>query len=40
MFQAIESDVRSVPAYRDRLLAKYGSGQAIEVVNLFQRYDY
>ena len=40
MFQAIESDVRSLQTYRDRLLSKNGNNQAVQVQNLFHQYNY
>ena len=40
MFNALESDVKSIPAFRQRLLQQNGNNQATEVTNLFAQYGY
>lgn len=39
-FNALQGDVRTVPAFRDRLLQQNGNNQAAAVTNLFFRYGY
>ena len=39
-FNALQTDVRSVPAFRDRLLQQNGNNQAANVIDLFFRYGY
>jgi hypothetical protein len=39
-FTALQSDVRSIPAFRDRLLQLNGNNQQVQVTDLFFRYDY
>ena len=39
-FNALQGDVRTVPAFRDRLLQQNGSNQAAVVTDLFFRYGY
>lgn len=39
-FNALQADVRSVPAFRDRLLQQNGNNQAAAVNDLFFRYGY
>jgi hypothetical protein len=38
-FNALQSDVRSIPAFRDRLLLQNGNIQQAQVTQLFQRYE-
>ncbi len=40
IFNALQSDVRSIPAFRDRLLQQNGNNQAANVNLLFQQYAY
>ncbi len=40
IFNALQSDVRSIPAFRDRLLQQNGNNQAANVNLLFQQYGY
>lgn len=39
-FNALESDVKSIPAFRQRLLQQNGNNQATEVTQLFTSYNY
>jgi len=39
-FTALESDVKSIPAFRQRLLQQNGNNQATEVTQLFAQYGY
>lgn len=39
-FNALQSDVRSIPAFRDRLLQQNGNAQQVQVNQLFQQYGY
>ena len=39
-FNALQGDVRTVPAFRDRLLQQNGNNQAVAVTNLFAEYGY
>ena len=39
-FNALQSDVRSIPAFRNRLLQQNGNNQAANVTDLFFRYGY
>lgn len=39
-FNALQGDVRTVPAFRDRLLQQNGNNQAAAVTNLFSEYGY
>ena len=39
-FNALQGDVRTVPAFRDRLLLQNGNNQAAAVTDLFFRYGY
>ena len=39
-FNALQSDVRTVPAFRDRLLLQNGNNQIVNVNDLFFRYGY
>ncbi|MEJ7822824.1 MAG: hypothetical protein WKF85_10910 [Chitinophagaceae bacterium] len=39
-FDALQSDVRSIPAFRDRLLQQNENNQAANVTDLFFRYGY
>ena len=39
-FGALQSDIRSIPAFRDRLLQQNGNNQQAQVTNLFFRYGY
>ncbi len=40
IFNALQSDVRSIAAFRDRLLQQNGNNQAANVNLLFQQYGY
>lgn len=39
-FNALQSDVRSIPAFRDRLLQQNSNAQQVQVNQLFQQYGY
>jgi hypothetical protein len=39
-YNALQSDVRSIPAFRDRLLQQNGNAQQAQVNQLFERYGY
>ncbi len=39
-FTALQSDVRSIPAFRDRLLQLNGNNQQAQVIQLFNQYGY
>ncbi|MBA4260311.1 MAG: hypothetical protein C0446_14205 [Chitinophaga sp.] len=39
-FNALQPDVRSIPAFRDRLLQQNANAQQVQVTQLFQRYGY
>lgn len=39
-FNALDNDVRSIPQFRIRLLAENGNNQAVQVTDLFGRYNY
>jgi hypothetical protein len=39
-FNALQSDVRTIPAFRDRLLQQNGNSQFVNVNDLFFRYGY
>jgi hypothetical protein len=39
-FNALQSDVRTIPAFRDRLLQQNGNNQIVNVTDLFFRYGY
>ncbi len=39
-FNALQPDVRSIEAFRDRLLQQNGNDQAANVIDLFFRYGY
>jgi hypothetical protein len=40
LFLALQPDVRTVPAFRDRLLLQNGNNQSVEVNTLFNAYHY
>ena len=40
LFNALQSDVRSIPAFRDRLLQLNGNNQQVQVNALFNAYNY
>ena len=39
-FNALEPDIQSIPAFRQRLLQQNGNNQATEVTQLFAQYGY
>jgi hypothetical protein len=39
-FNALDSDINSLPNYRIRLLQENGNDQSIQVINLFGQYGY
>jgi hypothetical protein len=39
-FNALQSDVRSIPEFRDRLLQQNSNNQQLQVSNLFTQYGY
>ena len=39
-FYALQPDVRSIPAFRNRLMQQTANNQQVEVNNLFNRYGY
>lgn len=39
-FNALQSDVRSIPAFRIRLIQQVGNAQLTQINDLFQRYGY
>ena len=39
-YNALQTDVQSIPAFRDRLLQQNGNMQQVQVTQLFQQYGY
>jgi hypothetical protein len=39
-FDALQTDVQSIPAFRDKLLQQNGNAQQVQVTQLFQQYGY
>ena len=40
LFNALESDVKSLPAFRQRLLQQNNNNQAVQVIELFGQYNF
>ena len=40
LFQSLDPDVKSMPQYRNRLLAENGNNQFAQVIQLFDQYHY